>query len=85
MPNFPGRREGVVSRLSSRASPLRPLYGTRIGALHVDALPLQYDHDRWVRQFLASWPADSAAHKSYYRRILNGPAQPPIPTGTRHE
>lgn len=85
MPNFRGRREGLVSRLSTRASPNPPLYGTRIGALHVDALPLRYDHDRWADQFLASWPADSAAHKSYYRRILDGPAHPPSPTGMRHE
>ena len=85
MPNFTGRREGLVSRLSCTPSSLPPMYGTHIGALHVDALPLGYDHDRWVRQFSASWPVDSAAHNSYYRRILEGPDHQPSHKGRRHE
>ncbi|MCB1915892.1 MAG: hypothetical protein KDG52_09270 [Rhodocyclaceae bacterium] len=84
MPNFSDRREGLVSRLSSSPPPLPSLYGTRIGALYLDALPLRYDHDRWLSQFLRCWPAGSAAHESYYRRILRGPAHEPSLAATRH-
>lgn len=73
MPNFSGRSEGVVSRIALTAPPVAPLYGQRVGATRVDALPLAIDPARWLPQFLANWPAGSAAHVSYLRRILHGP------------
>jgi hypothetical protein len=75
MPNFRDTRFGVVTRIA--ATPCRgvmPLYGMRIGAAHVDALPLPYDHPRWLREFLAQWPPGSAAHVSYHQRIVAGPS-----------
>ena len=72
MPNFHGTRHGVITRIA--LSPARDaLYGCRLGPLHVDALPVHYDHDAWVRAFLASWPAGTPAHESYYDRITLGP------------
>ena len=74
MPNFTGTRFGLLTRISVRpyAGAAR-LYGTRLGAVHVDALRVDYDDARWMRRFLASWPEGSDAHASYHRRLRDGP------------
>ena len=41
--------------------------------VHIDALPLDYDHDAFVARFLERWPPGSSAYESYYRRIVDGP------------
>jgi hypothetical protein len=74
MPNFAGTRFGVVTRIGATAAPEKPLYRLRMGDLHVEALPLAYDHGRWLRQFLADWPPGSPAFEGYFDRILRGPA-----------
>lgn len=74
MPNFPKTRFGLVTRISVHpyAGPgvLRPL---SIAGAHVDAVPLHYDHERWIARFLDCWPPGSAAHASYHRRMIDGP------------
>jgi hypothetical protein len=74
MPNFAGTRHGLITRIGTRPSgaPER-LYGIGSRGAFVEALKLVYDHDRWTQRFLASWPAGSAAHASYFGRILDGP------------
>jgi hypothetical protein len=72
MPNFRGERYGIATRISVRPAS-GALYGTRCGALHVDAMALRYDADAWERRFLALWPPGSDAHRSYWERIRNGP------------
>lgn len=74
MPNFLNTRYGVITRIARRPSQqVQPLYATRIDEVHVEALPVHYDYERWQREFLASWPAGSPAHISYYNRITQGP------------
>jgi hypothetical protein len=73
MPNFRGMRYGIATRISVRASG-RALYGQRAGAAHIEAIALEYDHDAWLRHFLAQWPAGSDAYASYCKRIVDGPA-----------
>ena len=74
MPNFHGRRRGLVTRIGRAAfdGPER-IHGLRGHGVHVEALELAYDHERWVERFLASWPEGSPAHASYFRRIVEGP------------
>lgn len=72
MPNFRGRLAGLATRISVRPS-VRALYGTRAGALHVEAIELDYDAMRWEARFLAQWPEGSDARASYADRIRNGP------------
>lgn len=80
MPNFRGARWGLVTRVSATAAvPGRTLYGSRIGPLHVDALPLHYNHRRWVERFLANWPEGSPAHRGYHVRIDTGTELAPEP------
>ena len=74
MPNFVGTRFGVISRISTSASPHQPLYGRMRDGVHIDALAVDYDHDAFLARFLERWPAGSPAHESYYRRIVSGPA-----------
>jgi len=73
MPNFRGERYGVATRISVRPA-ARALYGTRCEDLYVDAIALRYDERAWEARFLELWPAGSDAHRSYYGRIVSGPA-----------
>jgi hypothetical protein len=41
--------------------------------VHVDAIPLAYNHAGFLERFLARWPEGSPAHASYFRRIAFGP------------
>ena len=72
MPNFSGTRFGVATRISVRRR-AGALYGLRVGAVEIEAQPIAYDHAAWRERFLASWPEGSAAHASYFPRIVNGP------------
>jgi hypothetical protein len=73
MPNFRGTRYGLITRVSVFPH-AGALYGDRIGTVHVEALPVCYDHAGWLRRFDALWPEGSPAAVSYRRRIAEGPA-----------
>jgi hypothetical protein len=73
MPNFSGTNFGVITRIATTPSPHAPLYGLRRDGVHVDAISLKYDHDAFLKQFLARWPRGSSAHASYFQRIVAGP------------
>jgi hypothetical protein len=55
------------------SSPAR-LFGVEVRGTHVEALPVRYDTERWIRRFLSAWPEGSPAHASYFTRIVAGPA-----------
>jgi len=75
MPNFQGRCHGVITRIACHASQqVQPLYAALLDGVHIEALPVDYDCERWQREFLANWPLGSAAHASYYNRIAQGPS-----------
>jgi hypothetical protein len=74
MPNFAGRRFGVITRISAAgAGPFEALYGTSIDGVRFEALAVPYDHDAWMRRFSENWPPGSPAYASYARRLLDGP------------
>lgn len=73
MPNFAGMTCGLLTRISVRPSPHRPLYGMRRDGAFIDALPIAYDAPAFMRRFLARWPEGSPAHASYHARIAAGP------------
>jgi hypothetical protein len=74
MPNFAGEHSGLITRIGLAPGPHAARYGEQMGRLHVEALPVRYDHAAWEKQFIANWPAGSPAHISYYNRIDQGPA-----------
>jgi hypothetical protein len=73
MPNFRDTRFGLATRIALRSSP-DALYRARIGGVHVEAVPIRYDHDAWITHFDRIWPANSPARLSYRKRIVSGPA-----------
>jgi hypothetical protein len=73
MPNFSRSNFGVITRIATSPSPHEPLYGLRRDGVHIDALATDYDHDAFLKQFLARWPQGSPAHASYFQRIVAGP------------
>jgi len=74
MPNFTGTTHGVLTRISVRPSPHRPLYGLARDGVFIDALPVAYDTQAFMRRFLGRWPAGTPAHVSYHARIAAGPS-----------
>ena len=74
MPNFRACREGLLTRIALHPyAGQQRRFGVRHGDLHVDAIAIPYDVERWERDFLAQWPSGSDAHASYWTRIANGP------------
>jgi len=74
MPNFGGTAYGLLTRISIHHAPDDiTQYGDTINGIHVDAIPVHYDTDAFVKTFLRDWPAGSPAHTSYFGRITNGP------------
>ena len=73
MPNFAGVRAGLITRIGVSAFRHPGALHERTCGAHVQLLPIDYDHERWVERFAASWPEGSAAHASYFRRITQGP------------
>jgi hypothetical protein len=71
--NFRDSTCGVITRLSRHdEAPPDSLYGMRIGSLRCDALPVDFDLDRWTERFLAQWPQRSPGHDAYFARITRG-------------
>jgi hypothetical protein len=70
---FAATTHGVITRLSTRAQPpADSLYGTNVGSLRCDALPVLFDHAAWTARFLAQWPPGSSGHRAYFGRITGG-------------
>lgn len=74
MPNFRGTTAGLITRFSTDPRPPENgLYGSIIGNVRVDAIPVDYDQPAWLRRFNANWPKGSPAYRSYAERIIGGP------------
>jgi len=72
MPNFRDTRFGLATRIAGTPS-AQALYGARLGAAVVEAVPVRYDHEAWIAEFDRAWPAGSPAALSYRKRIASGP------------
>ena len=75
MPNVRGQASGLLTRvaLCPFEGPERVLGLVREG-VHMDAIEIRYDRQRWAEQFLRQWPEHSDAHDSYWERIAAGPS-----------
>jgi hypothetical protein len=80
MPNFAGDPSGLLTRVA-----LTPYRGPERrfgivaarGAVHVDAIGVEFDAVAWLERFRRDWPPGSGAHESYFQRIAAGPAYEP--------
>jgi len=73
MPNFRGTLSGLITRISVHRRN-DALYEGRLGSVYAEAIPVRYEHGRFLEWFDALWPAGSPAALSYRRRIVEGPA-----------
>ena len=73
MPNFAGRRSGLLTRVGLAPYAGEALHRVKVRGVHVEAIEIRYDHERWAGRFLAAWPEGSPAHDSYWRRLSEGP------------
>jgi len=74
MPNFAATSFGVITRISADGRvPDASLYGCALDGLRVDAVPVRYDQEAWLRRFLRDWPEGSPARLSYHDRLVDGP------------
>ena len=56
--NFRDTTYGVITRLSGQPEqPTDALYGTNLGPLRCDALPIRFDLNQWMTRFLDQWPS----------------------------
>lgn len=82
MANFKGDSGGLFTRIAAadlaHASPEAPLYRAEIGGAEVAAVPVRFDSMAWQRAFVKQWPPGSAAHCSYWQRIVHGPDHSPM-------
>lgn len=80
MPNFRGDRAGLLTRVA--VSPFEGgerRFGMTLaaGAVHVEAIAVEFDAGTWLQRFGQQWPPGSDAHESYFDRIAEGPAYVP--------
>jgi len=74
MPNFRGTTFGVITRIGLHPSPHQSLYALERDGVFIEALPVHYDHKRWLQEFVTIWPPTSPAYASYFNRLIDGPA-----------
>lgn len=74
IPNFHETTFGVITRIATCPSRHRSLYGLEYDGVFIDALPVHYEQNRWLEDFLADWPPGSPAYQSYFRRLVDGPS-----------
>jgi hypothetical protein len=75
MPNFSHTQYGLISRISLHAATEGiSQYGAAVDGVYIDAIPVHYDSAAFEQTFIENWPEGSAAHHSYFHRIVDGPA-----------
>lgn len=72
MPNAAGDLRGLLTRIGRRPYGRSASLDAEVAKVHVQLLPIAYDHARWLERFLRAWPEGSPAHASYHRRIAEG-------------
>jgi hypothetical protein len=69
MANFAGETAGLLTRISVHRLRHAPHYGVRLGAVHVEAIPIPFDAAAFLALFDAIWPRGTPAEVSYRKRI----------------
>ena len=72
LPEYRGQLFGLVNRIAAQPSN-EALYRATFKGAVVEAVPVHYDHEGFIRWFDGIWEADSPAAKSYRKRAVEGP------------
>lgn len=79
--NFQGDPSGLFTRIASSrwadSCAEMPAYRASLQGVDVAAVPIQFEQSRWRSGFLDDWPEGSAAHQSYWNRMVFGPNHSP--------
>lgn len=75
MPNLNNGNYGIITRISTIPAPMTCLYGTQVNSVHLDAIAVNYPQEALLDWFTTLWPAGTAAHRSYYKRLTTGTNQ----------
>jgi predicted phosphodiesterase len=77
--NFKGQTSGLITRIAKQdagASRLPIAFQSSLAGktntVSIQALSVDFDDAKWQAKFLAQWPAQTAAHESYWQRIRLG-------------
>lgn len=71
MPNFINTNYGLLTRISETKSS-RAIYRYILGKVFIEAIPIEYDHDKFLKWFDEVWDKSSPASISYRDRIVHG-------------
>ena len=71
LPNFEGQHFGLAVRIAKEPH-ADALFGVRWKGVHVQAIPVRYDHEAYVAWFDELWSETSPAAISYRDRIVDG-------------
>ena len=76
MSNYPGTRFGVITRISTEPAPsgVPVIHEVLVCGVRVQQVRVLFDDAAWQRRFLSVWPEGSDAYRSYWQRIVSGPA-----------
>ena len=81
MANFAGTTHGIATRIAAPGTPvpdgLPVLYRATLHGADVAAVAIDFDLERFLAAFDATWPRGSAGERSYRRRIVAGTAYSP--------
>lgn len=72
LPNFAGQNFGIATRIATTPA-ADALFGAEYEGLYIEAVPLRYDQDAYVKWFDGLWSETSPAAVSYRDRIVAGP------------
>ncbi len=72
LPNFVGEHFGLCVRIAEKPHE-DSLFECELDGLFIQAVPVRYDHDAFLKWFDELWAPASAAAISYRSRIINGP------------
>lgn len=74
MPSVAGSHDGLVTRVSTQPfeRPEWVIHGEQLNGVWVEQIRVQYPQQEWLDHFTGLWPAGSAAHESYFKRISEG-------------
>lgn len=76
MPNFSNTNYGLITRISKNKNE-RAIYRSKLDDIYIEAVPINYDSNKFITWFDSVWDSDSPAAISYRDRIVSGGCDSP--------
>lgn len=72
LPEYKGLLYGLINRIA-KAPHSDAIYRAKIKGVYVEAVPVRYNQEAFIKWFDSIWESDSPAAKSYRPRAVSGP------------